>query len=221
MCIKGFIFSTLLVLLLTMGVANAVDLWGVDSSGCKLLAVAPAPLRVTWSGKCVDGYAQGGGVAEWFTGQKILTRQEGEFDSGKMIGKGHIQWLDVNADYKGDIVDGVSNGYGVIVFSDGVKVEGVFKDGELQHGDVRQPDGFIYSGYFLRKKLNGKGKKYYRMEMCTKEILGMVLLKDVVYIGGLMVIVMKGALLMISLLVREKSIGSMEIVMRVISLKES
>ena len=51
-----------------------------------------------------------------------------DFDNNLPNGKGEIKYLDEEINYKGDIINGNKNGFGILEFKDGTKYEGEFKE---------------------------------------------------------------------------------------------
>ncbi|GAA0234819.1 hypothetical protein GCM10008921_18900 [Metaclostridioides mangenotii] len=64
--------------------------------------------------------------------------------------------------YKGEVVNGKRSGFGICIFSENEKYEGLWKD-DLMHGIGKYlyKDGIIYTGEFKRGKKNGLGKLIY------------------------------------------------------------
>jgi hypothetical protein len=90
--------------------------WISDAqSGCKIWDPAPEPNEtVRWSGKCENGYATGDGVLQWYENGRPGDRYEGEYQGGKR------------------------NGHGVVVMSNGRRVEGDWRDDELLQMGVNE-----------------------------------------------------------------------------------
>ena len=123
--------------------------------------------RVTWSGDCQSGYAQGEGVAKWYNGKQYTSRYQGNFIAGKLQGKGRIDWeIITNCDfdyYEGELKDSDVMGRGIFHYTDGNIYDGVFTPrgqptkavftwgaGSDYHSDR-------YEGEFLNGKRQGKG----------------------------------------------------------------
>jgi hypothetical protein len=83
--------------------------WIADSrTGCKIWDPAPEPGEsVQWSGGCKDGFADGQGTMQWLEKGKPGDRYEGDYRRGKR------------------------NGYGVVTFGNGKKLQGEWRDDEL------------------------------------------------------------------------------------------
>ena len=123
--------------------------------------------RVTWSGDCQSGYAQGEGVAKWYNGKQYTSRYQGRFIDGKLQGKGRIDWeIITNCDfdyYEGELKDSDVMGRGIFHYTDGNIYDGIFTPrgqptkavftwgaGSDYHSDR-------YEGEFLNGKRQGKG----------------------------------------------------------------
>jgi hypothetical protein len=81
-----------------------------------------AKTLVTWAGPCADGRAHGRGILEWFRDGGLTVHYEGEMSSGRMTG------------------------LGVVTGPQGIRYDGVWQDGELEHGVARYPDGRRFEG---------------------------------------------------------------------------
>lgn len=123
--------------------------------------------RVTWSGDCQSGYAQGKGVAKWYNGKQYTSRYQGIFVDGKLQGKGRIDWeIITNCDfdyYEGELKDSDVMGRGIFHYTDGNIYDGIFTPrgrpakavftwgvGSDYHSDR-------YEGEFLNGKRQGRG----------------------------------------------------------------
>ena len=123
--------------------------------------------RVTWTGDCQSGYAQGEGTAKWYNGKQYTSRYQGNFIAGKLQGKGRIDWeIITNCDfdyYEGELKDSDVMGRGIFHYTDGNIYDGVFTPrgqptkavftwgaGSDYHSDR-------YEGEFLNGKRQGKG----------------------------------------------------------------
>jgi hypothetical protein len=147
------LFAPLLIFIATPAAAEGG--WFTDSeSKCSVWHADPLPgQKVRWNGKCVDGRAEGGGVAEWYVAQRPPDRCEctfvagkahglgiyrwadgaiyaGEFKQGEMEGKGFLRYPD-NETFEGQFKNGLPNGFGVLMLPDNTRIMGKFKDGVL------------------------------------------------------------------------------------------
>src|SRR5581483_3319986 len=83
-----------------------------DTTGCKLWNATPKHgVTVTWSGACVDGFAEGMGVQQWFLEGKPAGHYEGNMHSGKLSGFGVYIWPS-GSRYEGQWLDNSQHGLG-------------------------------------------------------------------------------------------------------------
>lgn len=65
--------------------------WIADAHGCKVSnPQRQAVDSIRWSGRCKDGYAQGQGTVEWFSGGRADGVTSGRFFGGRLMGKGYV-----------------------------------------------------------------------------------------------------------------------------------
>jgi hypothetical protein len=174
--------GALLVLKFSPSSANAEDLYLPDVNGCKVYDPSPKPNEtVTWSGRCLDGYADGSGIVQWLQSGTPLTRLEGtlvrgrfegrvsmtapngtrldgSFHEGERSGRGVMTWA--NGDiYDGDWLHDKRTGTGVLTRANGDRYEGDFVDGKWSgKGTFTTSSGARYSGDWINNKREGKGQ---------------------------------------------------------------
>ena len=86
--------------------------WITDSHGCKVWDSLPsANESVSWSGPCVDGYAEGKGTLSWFISGQPYGTYEGELKGGHYDGEGTQIWR-TGARYTGKWKADRAHGYG-------------------------------------------------------------------------------------------------------------
>lgn len=132
--------------------------WVVDPlSKCAVYNTRPDPaLTVRWSGRCVDGAAEGDGIIVYSRNNRFSAKYDGEMRGGARHGRGvyyaaNFDQLSVN--WK----DGVAEGPGEWTYGDRSRFTVVFYRGEPR-GEGRYHVGdWEYIG-----ALNGAGKAYYR-----------------------------------------------------------
>jgi hypothetical protein len=127
--------SVCFALLVSPSNANAEELYLPDANGCKVYDPSPQPNEtVTWSGRCLDGYAEGSGVVQWLPGGKPGTRMEVTLVRGRPEGKGST------------------------VSPSGARFEGTFHEGERSgNGIWTGPNGDRYEGAWLHDLHSGTG----------------------------------------------------------------
>ncbi len=119
---------------------------------------------VTWSGPCVNGKAEGEGIAvrKYFgSGQWKESRFEGELEGGKAHGKG--TWIGPDGErYEGGWKDGLRDGQGLTLFSNGDRFEGSHQKGVFEGlGTYIWSDGDRYLGDFKGNQMHGYGVYIY------------------------------------------------------------
>jgi len=118
---------------LTVGHVKAEEGFIADQKGCKVANPSPKPEEsVRWNGPCVDGYADGKGLLQWYIKTVPSTRYEGALKRGQLTGQGKLTMPD-GASYDGQWLAGKQQGKGVQSMPDGSRYEGEWKNG--------QPDG--------------------------------------------------------------------------------
>jgi hypothetical protein len=124
--------------------------WHKDSKGCKAYAVVPDE-KMTWSGKCKNGFAEGYGTLVFPSG----TRFEGNLNRGKMNGKG--EYSENKFHYEGDYVNGFRSGKGILKNIIGTYEGDFANDWEAGKGILKYVDGNQYEGEFVKGLRTGKG----------------------------------------------------------------
>lgn len=142
--------------------------WITTSEGCKIHN--PHPVKnesVTWTGKCVGGFANGEGTLTWHKPGKTNAQYSGEMKKGIPHGKGH--YIFENGEEQGIYVNGDLHGFGKTVLKHKGKVyyayQGEYKNdapsgyGEQvflhENGDTSS----LYKGQFLEDEMHGEGEK--------------------------------------------------------------
>jgi len=102
--------------------------WLTDKSGCQVWDPNPQlEETVAWSGRCVNGRAEGAGSVAWSKNGTAFETDQGEWRDGKQVGKGVQNWP--VGRYQGEIADGLPNGQGVLTLPK-FRYEGQFRDGK-------------------------------------------------------------------------------------------
>jgi hypothetical protein len=131
-----------------------------DKKGCKVSNPNPkADESVAWSGKCVDGYADGKGLLQWYVNGVPSTRYEGTLRGGLLAGQGKLTMPD-GASYEGGWLAGKQEGKGVQAMPDGTRYEGEWKNGKPDgRGVLRNAAGETLEGEWSEGAYVGPGQK--------------------------------------------------------------
>ena len=138
--------------------AHADEGWITDKNGCKIANPTPrANESVTWDGTCVDGFADGSGVMQWYLGATPGARYEGVVARGQFFGHGKLTLPD-GASYDGEWVNGKQQGNGTLSTPDGAAYRGEWKNGEPDgHGTMRAASGETVTGNWKEGTYVGPG----------------------------------------------------------------
>ena len=175
-----FRFIALVALTVVASISRAADNdnWISTTSGCMVSASNSIAknVKVSWTGNCSDGYADGKGILSWSNGN----RYEGDLYVGVISGSGTFYWA--NGDwyagafkdgrrdgigtqhygcagrYQGEFHKGVMDGVGVLYMADGNRYEGTFHHGIMEGFGMRHfADGSSYEGEFKNNQQAGLG----------------------------------------------------------------
>lgn len=117
-------------------------------SACKVL---DEDISANYTGGCINGFADGEGVA---SGRNEYI---GQFKAGKKHGKGKYKWGRRGEVYEGSWVDDVQNGFGIYIDSSG-KLEGNFANGLINgKGTAKYTNGSFYEENFANGLRKGAG----------------------------------------------------------------
>jgi hypothetical protein len=146
--------------------------WLKDGACALFSANAHLGDSVSWTGGCVDGYAQGLGTATFthdgqaqsFTANfvhgvipdgHVITRwgqgwsYDGETVAGRFNGAG-ILTTDASDRFDGQWRNGKMTGFGVLLRANGERYAGDWKDSKPNgYGELRRADGSLLSGTFV------------------------------------------------------------------------
>jgi hypothetical protein len=132
--------------------------WMTDPrSACAIWDPQPVPDEtVGWMGGCTDGKASGSGVLTTFRLGRPVERDDGAFVDGRQTGHGVRQYL--TGRYEGSFANGLFDGKGIYLGTDGTRYEGEWKDGNFDgHGTLSFASGLRYEGEFRANAFNGFG----------------------------------------------------------------
>ncbi|MFA9216177.1 MAG: hypothetical protein ACEQSK_03635 [Sphingomonadaceae bacterium] len=134
-------------------------------ANCRILNPVPRDdERATWSGACVDGYASGPGLLQWYHHEQPVGGYDGTLQRGRPHGSGEYFYSNGNY-YKGEFQNGRRHGAGVYRLSDGSSTRGQFADGDLLDGEVEQvsANGNRYTGTLRGGARDGRGVMQYAL----------------------------------------------------------
>ena len=129
--------------------------WITDQNGCKHFNPHPqADEKLTWTGACKDGYAEGSGQIKWDVAGKLAEEYDGDYKRGRPHGKGSMTSHENGQKYSGDWVDGVPTGEGKLVLPDGTIYVGQFLNWRFEGlGELTSPDGRSIYGEWVNGEL--------------------------------------------------------------------
>ena len=129
--------------------------WITDQNACKHFNPHPqVDEKLTWSGACKDGYAEGNGQIKWNVGGKLAEEYDGDYVRGRPHGKGAMTSQENGQKYSGDWVDGVPTGDGKLVLPDGTTYVGQFLNWRFEGiGELTSPDGRSIYGEWVNGEL--------------------------------------------------------------------
>ena len=139
----------------TNPVAGFVSVLGRND--CKIFTSDVFKKSIRWSGECVDGFADGKGVAKHYIQDVLKVTVEGNFIKGILNGETSLIAVE-GYQFKGEYKDGKPNGTGTAIYSNGNKYVGEYKDGKVSgQGKLTFKDGTEYVGEFKNDQANGQG----------------------------------------------------------------
>ena len=143
-------------LLMLASTAQADEYITASNISCKIHNPYPQPNEsATWSGACVDGYAEGEGVVTWFRDGEQHSIVKGVRHLGRLQGKTVIKWVN------GTVYVGENNGWyrkGTQIWADGERFTGEWRnDKRTGKGIYQWVSGDWYQGDFVDNEMHGKG----------------------------------------------------------------
>jgi hypothetical protein len=135
--------------------------WLKDGACSLYSAGAVAGDTVSWTGSCVDGYAEGVGTATFTHGgqSQVFTAsfQHGVIPDGHVITRWGAGWS-----YDGETVGGRFQGAGILTTDASDRFEGQWADGKMiGFGVLRRANGERYAGDWKDDKPNGMGELFH------------------------------------------------------------
>jgi TonB family protein len=152
----------ILMILAVLGVSAAPAFAAgklIGPSDCRAMSFdMDKPGKVTWSGACKDGFADGPGELVWSIGNGIPGKFKGTLNRGQAEGPGYLE--DSNGDqYDGNFQAGLYEGAGIKLKLDGDEYNGEWKAGEAHGQGMRvYATGGRYDGQWVAGERHGKGK---------------------------------------------------------------
>jgi hypothetical protein len=121
--------------------------WSIDTNTtCRVWNPHPQLNEtVTWSGACVNGFAQGLGSVHWLRNNAPFETDEGEWRDGYQIGMGKQVWP--TGRYEGGFLASEPHGRGTFVLQSS-RYEGEFRNGKPNGaGTLTTPDGSLQGNW--------------------------------------------------------------------------
>ncbi len=128
-----------------------------DKDGCKVYNPMPQEQEsIRWDGECRDGFAHGTGTLDWYIGDQLQERYEGELDMGWADGEGTYVSRE-GSRYKGEWKKSMQHGKGTIQNADGSVYQGEWKEGKPNgYGVYRSPNGETIEGEWVDGELKAE-----------------------------------------------------------------
>ncbi|MCG8492050.1 MAG: hypothetical protein MI743_10580, partial [Sneathiellales bacterium] len=161
-CLTAGILVLSTAALVKAEISQYLPLDPVHQAGCKIMhwTVPSQNEKVSWSGGCLNGFAEGEGEAKfWYDNP-----EHGENHSFiGLIKKGEFQYGQLRTGkrlyYEGSIFLGRIEGKGTFYFRNGDRIDGHFFGGKADGAGVLvKKDGTRYAGKFSSGSLNGPGE---------------------------------------------------------------
>jgi hypothetical protein len=150
--------ALVVIALAICGLAQADDIYIADQNGCKTWNQRPQPNEtVRWSGACKDGFIEGPGTLQWFEDGKLTSVNQTTYIAGKSNGYAKFSNLKEKFTYEGDVLNGQSHGYGEFRnIQTGMSYTGEFWEDNLHGlGEMVFADGRRLQGRWKENKRDG------------------------------------------------------------------
>jgi hypothetical protein len=127
------------------------------NSGCFYFTTTEEITHITWDGECNGKLINGYGILHAFNNEKLYFNYDGNINQGVLNGKGTIIWSNGNT-YTGEYVDGLRNGQGTYTWANGDTYTGEWVD-DLKNGQgtFTWTNGDTYTGEYVDALRNGQG----------------------------------------------------------------
>jgi uncharacterized caspase-like protein len=99
-------------------------------SDCQIFTNNALEKRISWSGQCDSGYAEGKGIAKHFVRDSLEQIVEGTYSSGKLSGFARVT-ISKGGKYVGEFRNGKFHGQGIFVEPNGKTTEGIWDQGNF------------------------------------------------------------------------------------------
>lgn len=150
--------------MLVSGAALAAeqDPFSIGAANCRVVNTGPRPNeRITWSGGCKDGFADGAGVLQWYVDEQPGSRFEGGMARGRPHGAGLYVYAS-GSRYEGEFAHGEREGRGILTSPTGTKLQAMFAGGiAVGSVDIHYANGAVYTGAYKDGARDGMGKMVY------------------------------------------------------------
>jgi hypothetical protein len=142
---------------------------------CRIGTLLPAPTgsKVSWSGACKDGFADGPGTLAWNDADDSQRRVEGTLARGAVTGEAKLTWESpaknrfpdsARNSYIGTLRDGQPDGQGFFQYADGDMYEGGVVNGKPHGAGIRiDADRARYEGQWVDGKREGTGSALFAL----------------------------------------------------------
>ena len=140
------------------------------AADCRIGTLLPVPVdsKVSWSGACKDGFADGPGSLAWNDADNSQRRIDGSLAKGIVAGEAKLTYTsrkderdggNPRTSYEGSLRDGLPDGQGFFQYADGGMYEGGVTAGE-RHGTgiYLGVERSRYEGQWVDGKRQGHGK---------------------------------------------------------------
>ncbi len=147
--------------------AHAASAWVESDGACKVESLDARPNEVfAWTGRCVEGFAEGPGVLSRSVDGQLKWTFRGLMKAGRQMGEGRLEFANGDV-YEGSFVDGRRTGLGSYVTPDS-RYDGDFVDDAFTgRGRIVMRSMLEYEGELLAGRWEGQGV----MHWYTGEVL--------------------------------------------------
>jgi hypothetical protein len=138
------VFPFLLASASTFAATPPAVTYGVPDCRINTLLPEPSGRKVSWSGACKDGFADGPGILAWNDADDSRHRIDGTLVRGSVTGAAKLTWEPAKKNrgqhsFEGTLRDGRPDGQGFFQYADGAMYEGGVANGKPQGAGCRDP----------------------------------------------------------------------------------